>query len=208
MKKVLEDRTIVVVGSWNLAILNPEWLTRNVFEADGAEMQIVISAGQPSLRYRHDSALLHPQQDKVVFSCLNGTDACSDNIETLAERLLAKLPVTPVSGIGINFGFIQEEVPENLADLFNTRDIAGFGQKDLLIREMTIARQVSFEDRELRLRLSITPENSLKVHLNFHKSVSTADEARGAIHGKSGLYKTASEDLLRDIYGLEMEEEA
>ena len=51
MKPLLADWSIVLVGSWNIAILNPEWLGENVFkEAQfGAEI-LLVDGVRPQLR--------------------------------------------------------------------------------------------------------------------------------------------------------------
>ncbi|KAB2911413.1 MAG: hypothetical protein F9K29_22580 [Hyphomicrobiaceae bacterium] len=205
MRDVLQDRTIVLLGSWNMAILNPGWIAKELFEADGIEAEIAIAEGRTRLKYRHEDVSVNPQPSRVVVSALSVSDECLQRTEAAAARLLELLPITPVSAIGINFGYSQEQLPENIAKIFNTADVALIGQHGLAIKQSNLVRHLTFEDRELRLRLTITEDLSLRVHLNYHKAVAHANEARDAILEKAIVYRRKGEELLRAIYGLERE---
>lgn len=205
MQPVAEDYTIVIPGNWNLAILNPDWIARTLFQAEGVEAQITIVAGTTSLRYRHNQVIIAPNANRVLFST---SELSAENLaaaEAAAERILEQLPVTPVSGVGINFGYRQDQIPENVADIFNAADVAALAARDLAITRLSVTRTIRYDERDLRLRLTQTEDNSLRVHLNYHKAVGSSEEARQAIHQKVAAYLAHGEGILRDIYGLELE---
>jgi hypothetical protein len=205
MKNVLDDRTIVLVGSWNVAILNPDWVARELFGVDTVEAQILIAEGQTSLKYKVDNVSISPQPSRVIVASLATTDECLQQSECIAARLLERLPVTPVTAIGVNFGYVEEQIPENIAGIFNTHDIALFGQRKLQVKQVNLVRHLAYEDRELRFRLSKTEQNTLRIHLNYHKVVPSATEGKASILGKSVPFRAASEQLLRELYNLELE---
>ena len=161
MKNVLDDRTIVLVGSWNVAILNPDWVARDLFGVNAVEAQILIADGQTSLKYKVGNVSISPQPSRVIISSLAGTDECLQESEGIAARLLERLPVTPVAAVGVNFGYTEEQIPENIADIFNTHDIALFGQRSMQVKQINLVRHLGYEDRELRFRLSKTEQNTL-----------------------------------------------
>jgi hypothetical protein len=171
------------------------------------EAQILLAGGQTSLKYRSGNVSITPQPDRVIVSSLVATDDCLRQTEGIATRLLSQLPVTPVTAVGINFGYADDQIPEYIAAIFNAQDIAPLGQRNLEVRRINLVRHLSFEDRELRFRLSKTEQNALSIHLNYHKGVGSAEEGRTAILDKSVPFRTAGELMLREVYNLALEDD-
>jgi hypothetical protein len=102
MKPILTDWTLVLVGSWNLAILNPDWLGKNIFDATQLDAELIIEGVRPRLRFFFEKVLVLPAPDRVIFAPRHPNDADLSAVEEAAKKVLTLLPVTPVSGVGIN----------------------------------------------------------------------------------------------------------
>lgn len=208
MKPVPEARTIVLAGSWNLAILNPNWVAEQIFRAEGVEVEIVVSEAQTRLRYSHDGVAISPQANRVVFTALLDSNECLQRAEDLAAKLLELLPLTPMGAVGFNFPYEEDPVPENIAAIFNTVDLAAIGRAGFDVKATSLSRTLAFEDRELRFRLTLADQTKLRAQLNFHKPTASGALARAAILAKAVAYRAAGEAMLQDIYDLRLEEAA
>lgn len=206
MRSVQANSTIVVVGSWNLAIVNPEWGATSLFRTEGVEAEFLISEAGYKLKFRHNNVSVTPEPGRIVIGALVDTPECLEFAEATTMRLLELLPVTPVTAVGINFGYHEEQVAVDLAALFNTSDVARFAGEGLALTSSEIRRTLQFEDRQLRLRLSMTENAELGVHLNYHKAVQSGPEGRESLEGRVVRYRQHSLDFLRNMYGLQLEE--
>lgn len=205
MRSVLAQRTIVLVGSWNLAILNPGWVAEVIFEAAGVEAELIVADAGMRVKFNHGNVSVAPEPGRVVIGSLQETDDCLNASERIARRLLQQLPVTPVSAFGINFGYVEEHVPQGVAELFNGQDIAAYGAQGLAIRGSELRRRLQFEDRELRMRLALNEGAGLDIRLNYHKRVANADEAQAALAERPVRFRQHAERLLAAVYELQLD---
>src|SRR5262245_61886273 len=122
MVPALDEWTIVIVGSWNVAILNPEWVGREVLEVPNVEMELLFGNMRPSLRISSPQVSVIPTSMQVVINPRHATDESLQAAERAAIILLDKLRVTPITAIGINFAYNEEAVPPGIAGLFTIAD--------------------------------------------------------------------------------------
>jgi hypothetical protein len=204
MKAVSGDWTIVLAGSWNMAILNPSWMAREIFCADPITVEVVVGEGTLALRYSHHNVAITPHPERIIFNATDASEAGLQTVEELACRLLEKLPVTPLVGVGINFGFEEDDVRRDVSEIFNIRDTGKFAEHNLPVSRSSIIRQIDdYDDRQINFRMSL--ENAiLRMHFNFHKPVEAGPQAIAALRGKAVEYKDFSLSLLRTLYDLEI----
>lgn len=205
MTPVLDDWTIVIVGSWNVAILNPEWLGPNVFGQAELELELLIGPARPQIKVAAPLVAIVPEPGRVVLNARQTTDESVFRTAAVAARLLEKLPETPITGIGINFAFVETNVRPELATLFQIRDTGRISDQHLVIKSTTIVRQLEYNGRDLNLKL--TQEDKLSFHFNYHKNVISALAAKEAIEGKVLLYKEHAIGLMRSLFNLDLEEQ-
>lgn len=117
---------------------------------------------------------------------------------------MEKLPETPVNGLGINFGFVEDNVPVELAALFQIGDTGKISDERLVIKSTTITRQLEYDGRDLNLRMTQT--DKLSFHFNYHKNVPSALLAKDAIEGKVLIYKNHATSLMHRLFSLDLEE--
>ena len=200
MKPIVTEWTIVTVGSWNLAILSPDWFARKVFGTNQIEVELVLENLSPRLRFLHQSVIVIPRTDRVIFGVREATDRALQLAEQAADRLLSELPVTPISAIGINFGFSIEDPSTDLATVFRFTDLQHFADQELVIDEASIARRMVHDLRTFNFTMILGQDGQVTFKTNYHSQVEGADAARAAIHDKTAAYRAHSERLIRTFY--------
>jgi hypothetical protein len=112
---------VIVIGSWNLAILSPDGIRRRLFELpDQSAIELEMAVDRPGFfRVGHGGILVSPTPVglEVAMRVPNAESlarACA-----LCQRALRALPETPVSAAGINIRYRFPEMPDNLFDLMH-----------------------------------------------------------------------------------------
>lgn len=203
MKILLSEWSHVIVGSWNLAILNPQWVGTELFGGEQIDVEMEIGAARPSIRYIIGDVTVIPSPERVAFMSRNATDSAVASAENAARKLLQALPVTPIRAIGVNFGFVVDDVEPSAAALFGADDRAHWEAAGHPVESVSISRVIPFGERQLRLSLAYD-DNQIIVKMNYHR------ECDAVIAGS--LFKAKSVDLLRmsldlldDVYGFQLE---
>jgi hypothetical protein len=185
-----ERFSIVLVGAWNVSILNPEWVATVLF--DGEPIGIELLLGDLTWRFRSAAAVLEVGEQRVqirsaIAADAELTDGKLEPVERLALQLLEALPETPVRAVGINFSFrIESAVPElDRAESTSPRDGS--------LRSLRIQQTLDLSGRQVNVHLLReglgTGEVVTRVEVNHHDEV-----AAGTVRHRG---RVASE-LLRD----------
>jgi hypothetical protein len=203
----VSDWTVVIVGSWNIAILNSDWIGSAVFDVQETEVELLFGTIRPQIKISAPHASLTPALDRVVLNCRRPDEASLAAVERSADRLLEKLPLTPVTAIGINFGYKEQDVPADVAELFRIGDTARISDLDLAITSTTITRQLAYDGRELNFRMIQSANDVLQFHFNYHQNVQSADAARALLAGKMLMYERHSQDMLLRLYQITRQEQ-
>jgi hypothetical protein len=189
--------TIVVVGHWNRMIFTPHWVGRKIFEVEHIQTLISPNLSAPVI-YRNDDVALSIRSGRVVVEVTRFADDSVQTAETMMCKVLSELSQTPVSAIGINFGFIIDEQNARLLDLFRFSDEADIPWNTEMKK---ITREFVKDDVILNLSFSLADQN-LEIDANFHKNVKDATEALHAIRGNILARKTQLLQLLEGTYDL------
>ncbi|MBB2960726.1 hypothetical protein [Methylobacterium sp. R2-1] len=207
MKPLLSNWTIVLAGRWNMEILNPEWVTEKIFGKENAEIDLVLNGMQANIRYRFDNLSFVPQPNNVIFSVNDTEDASLQSIEDAACKLLQALPITPITALGINFTYIEDETPLTIAKLFNISDSSKLADYGLAIKKTRIRREIDFADRQLNLIISQLEGTASRIALNYHVPTNDTAVALEALRGHTVGLRHRSEDLLSTIYDLTVQDD-
>ena len=110
MEPVDNKTTVVIAGSFNPAILSPQWMGKNVFDPPVVGdfpvevMTQVLGAGTPT-RFNAPGLSYSPSFQGLTLY-LEGLDSAGcQRVCDMAARILNLLPHTPVTAVGFNFGF-------------------------------------------------------------------------------------------------------
>lgn len=207
MKIVASGWNVVVVGAWNIAILNPEWLGKFLFKDSKVQVQIPLGGQVISLmRVTSAGVRVTVAPDRVIFSPVTIDDGSLKKVEQCAVDLLNQLPHTPLGGIGINFEFAETDLPEALIEHFSDPDLEKIARLGFVSEGLSQTRHLMFDEgQSVNLKTKLTGSR-LTLDFNFHRDVKTVDDAKQAVGGRILSYRDRALRLLTDLFGLEIEE--
>ena len=195
--------TIVLVGFWNRMIFMPEWVGNNLFGAEEIEKLVPLASVAP-LIYRDASVTLVVEEGRLVVGLRQPTEECLRKAETVALAALAKLPETPVSACGVNFGFIEQNPDAKLLDVLNAKDDDSIGA-EWEITTRKLIRQLTSDDKTMNFTLA-DEEGAVHLDANFNHEVASATDAAKVIESKVAELHGMFLAFLEDTYNLQLEE--
>ena len=177
MELVLDQCSLVLVGSWNRAIFTPQWIAERLFHS---EVKLEVAFG-PALQVRHrcERADLILGPDRLQLRPLRPDDDAFAFVHESALRALRQLPETPMMALGMNYVFAVAPVHASLAELAaRTRAhlVTDGKRAPLQLRTST----ADTHGAEINLRLDVELERA-QAEVNFHTNVQSASEAAAAL---------------------------
>ncbi len=194
--------TIVIAGNWNRMIFSPNWVGKKIFNAKEVEVRVPLQIANPIV-YKFEDITLSINEARVTIGMLVLSDDCLTHGENIACMILQQLYHTPVSGIGVNFGFREDKPTKALNDaLSHTDDLHISSVWD--IKRQELVRSL-IKDSQI-LNMSIGSDNSgVEISANFHSEVKSANEAEEAIKDKTLEMKSEFVKLIEQVYKLKLE---
>lgn len=200
---------MVLVGAWNPAIINPNWLGKWVFKRERVQWDVLVPVigGQRVMRFVEDDVQVVLENQRLQVAPLNLTKRALNAAQTTATEILGLLSHTPVWACGINYGWTLEERPESLTWISPLPDADNLAAH-LSIRETLVQRRLEgipeFGRPQLNLKLWDKADGSLQIELNYHYDVESSKAGGERITGAfSGLLQHAEKVL--HVYGQELE---
>lgn len=203
MKFSPEFNLLVIVGQWNSAILNPDWVSKYLLPDTKFNVEIPINING-SMRFSTDEFRFFILDGKLFFSILKQEDAVYTKLGELALNLVTYLPHTPVIGFGLNFNFECENSSkiDSLFTFGDESDITNYGydNSNSLIKR-------SFKDDNFVLNFSINKaSNKYIFDFNFHFDIKTLVEFKDKFESESLLkFRDTSLNFLNTIYDLQID---
>jgi hypothetical protein len=198
--------TIVVIGLWNRHIFSPKWVADNLFQVAQVETQLIIGPTSTPFRYSVGNVTLVPAGDRLIVGAKVNTDEALTLAESIGTKALGLLSHTPVSAVGVNFGFTEETPPPEFVALFQISDATKLADAGCEIVGTEILRKLNKNDSVLNVKL-VHEKTTVRIHMNFHYDVASASDAAEQLKGKLVPNRNTSLELLSQVYGLNVEEE-
>jgi hypothetical protein len=202
----IEAWTIVIVGAWNVRIFSPEWVSEKLFAKKPIETEINFTSDIRRIRYRSESLVLIPLDDRVIIGARNISDDTLIEAEKVATLVLDLLSHTPILSLGINFSFLENKPSGELVSLFNISDGGQISNSGCKLLKTDIIRNLEVEGGILNLRLSLE-ETKLEVHFNFTHAIKSTKLAIENLNNRVIAYRDLAYSLLHNVYNLTIEEE-
>ncbi len=157
----------VVVGTFNMYIIQPSWLAKIGLYPKATTFAIYAKFDEPGSRFAPQEAPTHKwtvSPNRIDIETEAEHEDCGEKIATV----LAKLPETPLKAIGNNYIY---EAP--LSELGNLKDFACFDPAvpaGYEVRQRSFHLGLTHEEQQFNLQLSVTREVielSVNVHTDF-----------------------------------------
>lgn len=173
--------TVVIVGKWNPYILVPPWLGEHVFELDTLRVELRWSGSEQTPRIAGGDAEIVPSSTHVMVTALKTTHGSLRRIEALAQRLMDKLPHTPVLAVGVNHAFVEDSAPEGVLSLFRFADDELLGSLYPVVRhEVTRRLRVGASELNFQCSKDVGSEE-VRFDFNFHYALTEGVTARSIL---------------------------
>lgn len=172
---------IVIAGFWNRMIFQPQWVARQIYELDEIETLVSLVPSAPVI-YRGHGVELRVTDARLQFVAREASDDTLERAESLACKVLQKLDVTPVSAVGINFGYVEQHPSDVLLRSLNFGDDAEIAMQGWEIGSKEIKRALRRADLNLNLTYTLLDGRTV-VDLNFHHNVVSASAAHECLQG-------------------------
>ena len=183
-------------------IFRPAWVNQEVFGVKETNVLVPLNPLLP-LIYRNNGISLQVGEGKVIFVAHEPNPPCLEQMEGLACKLIEILPRTPLSGVGVNFGFIEKDPEEKLLELFNLADDVGIRTAGWTSEKKRLFRKLVNENRTLNLGLVYKNSGEIFVEANFHFNVETSEDAVVFLRNNTVKMYDSLIRLLQEVYNLE-----
>lgn len=210
MELVKGSATLVLLGIWNPAILNPEWLARYVFNKGDIEVPVTLEftpfPGLPP-RLTIEGIVIQPGRTRVVITLPDKLgDEELDKVEGVTAALFKELPHTPIQAVGQNFEFVETAPTEEQLRIFTSAN--DLPQKCDFLFDTTsqkIVASIAFEERSLNLTRTFA-NSRLTTSFNFHYNVTRASDAAAKTTGAHSFKENYRHALriIRSLYGVDL----
>jgi hypothetical protein len=206
MIPIFESWTIVIVGQWNTRIFSPKWVGENLFRSTKVASEISIAPSSWPVRYISDNITFIPKNDRIIIGVKNAKDETLKSAETVAKIVMELLGHTPVSAMGVNFGYVEDSPSDEFLALYNLNDISQISAAGCSIAGTRIVRKLELDDNIINMSISYD-STKIDIHMNFHHDISLASEAIKALDGNVVKYGNITTKLLKEIYDLRLNSE-
>jgi hypothetical protein len=162
---------VVVVGSWNVAILSPDGIRRRLFDLpDGTPIELEVAVDRPGhFRIGHGGMIVVPTSSRLeILPRIPDSDRLGRACE-LAKRALAGLPETPVSAAGVNIRYRFSELPNALIDCVRAPLDTALSDAGFQVQEATTKRAVAVTPGVVNIQVNQTSNIAGAVEFNFHR---------------------------------------
>jgi len=197
---------LVIIGSWNQAIFTPPWVERNLL-AGPETVSLELGFGPQGLvsQFHRGPIQFTAAAGRVSFVPNTADDSTFKAMEAAAIELLNRLPETPVSAFGVNFGFDVSERTEAVEALLATHDQDLLRERGLEVEATLLKRRMQFQRRVFNLSVSRESAEAIRVDFNFHYNIASAAEAAQKLQGSVLVARDVAIRALEDLYGLRLE---
>lgn len=162
-----------------------------------------LDIGNPSLpiQYSFEQIKLQVASNQLVFTVERPELSLMEKCKTVASKILNLLSHTPISGVGVNYGFTATSSDPDLYKIFDFSDNDHLSDAGLKIESNIIQRKLLLGEQVINLTLKMDKGKGKIVALfNFHKGTTKPQEAVAFLEGHTSEFENKAVQFLRDIY--------
>lgn len=205
LESLRDNFTIVVVGNWNVSIFSPGWVGKNIFDEKTVTLEVGIGA-ELRRRLTVNDVIVIPQSSRLMVTPNVIDDKTLERMEDAVCKILGLLSHTPVSAVGVNFGFRVKPLTDSLSKIpaVLTEELASEG---LAIESRETKWTVGYgstREKILNLSAQIGKDEAL-IKFNFHSDTENTGKAIESIKGEVIGYRDKALSILGKVFGVELE---
>lgn len=202
MQVRLEGFSIVIVGNWNPAIFSPKWIIGTLTNSKEINFEFPMEAASLPPLISFDGMKLRVSPARLELFPGDSTLDSLARIQNTATKILSLLEHTPITAIGVNFQWIEDEPPEALQKLFGCPDRDNLADRNWLINETSLTRKLMKDGKLLNLIFVEKADGKYVISANFHTECSGLMEAINALSSGVNSLQDAALEVLQSTYGL------
>lgn len=206
MFEVLKDNfTIVVLGRWNVSIFSPAWVGKNIFGQKTITLEVGIEPESPR-RLIADDVVVIPANSRLIVAPNIIDDRNLKRAEDVVCKILEVLSHTPVSGVGVNFGFRVKQLTDRFSDI-QALLAEKLAREGLEIEAEEVKWTVGYDrERKSILNLSVQMDkDGALMKFNFHSDTENTVKAIESIKEKVIEYRDKALSVLGNVFGVTSE---
>lgn len=210
MTLILDTRApvVVLVAQFNPAIFQSAWIARHLFDKkDGEDMpvlEMIAQNGSHILQLSFfEGVALNVSPDRTEVFVIDGRPQTLENLERVLLKMLDVLPHTPVSAIGCNLTYADNDPSPEVTSLFETRE-ALEGEGKLNLRQSGIQLQLD-ETEVLNFNRALTEQN-VRYTFNYHRPETDIVRYKDFVPNMTSRALERSLKLLKSYYGYDAHE--
>lgn len=182
----LKEVNVIILGSWNIAIINPFWLKKEFPKiiTEKAPIKANIILGQQAIRFDIKGALINAIIAIDNNAMMIGSELINEkNLLSIAKLTLGifeKLPHTPIRAVGHNFTYeINNNEDFIIKQFINTKKEFNFYNEFIGsdIIDTQIKHTFYYEDYQLNINYT-DKKDSKKINFNFNYPVSSIENIK------------------------------
>lgn len=178
---------LIVSGSWNPAVFNPNWIRTTLFNLPDQEKQSLFEV-QPTVRDVNHRYQLVPESNTIYYNSNVGVCCDANQLEifvnelenetmSLAERTVKRViqlfQHTPTWSYGINYRFFDSIPDGEICDSLKTHE--QFNSKLQASSTEIQSRFYESNDYDINVR-RLLDDDGFELDLNFHHSVNNISD--------------------------------
>ena len=202
------DWNVVVLGSWNRAILTPAGIGRRLFHLEeGTPLQVEIPLeGLAPYRVRHDGLIVTADSGKLVVATESPGFPSLERAMSVAATAIDGLPETPLSAAGFNTRFLIHEPANELTEACMMALDQRISDAGLTIAGRQVQRTIKFGDGVLNLE--IREDTLARISMNFHLGSTSSSALKKWLQTPIHEAKLKIELVMDQVIGVSLTEVA
>ncbi|WP_292759306.1 hypothetical protein [Methylophaga sp. UBA2689] len=210
MQPINNEYSIVVLGAWNPSIFSPEWIKKflvNIEEGEEIEIAFPLDDATAPRKISFKEISIFPGRKKMDLIPIVPSKDNLEFCQSILVTLFNILPHTPVSGFGINFGFLESNLSTELTNLFELSDENSLID-NYVPKGTSISRNIVKEGQNYIINLTLSEANgNVSIKINFHFNIASTEECREIL--ETGAVENCFNEtleLLETVYGITIEQ--
>lgn len=197
MAMTFHESNLVIVGTFNIYIIRPDWLGKIGLLPEGSEVKFESQLNQPGFRL-HSSALRSKWVVAPTRIALH-TDDPNEDCGRTADRILEALPWTPLMAMGFNF--VYRGAPNDITEWeAKTAFPSQIPPQGFTVNQRSWHAGLKQGDQQFNLQLAQVPEG-IEARVNVHTELQEREIAFARTTASKFIeFRRISVSLLENVF--------